>query len=117
AVERLVIEQRIARPGWPPETATADKDLVRAALDIVGLVILGKARRHRRADAGTDENVKGHAALAKRLVDARMRRAKAAAAGGDEADGAAGQKADQAVDVQPVLKRHVVMHEAGQPRE
>ena len=44
-----------------------------------------------------------------------MRRAKAAAAGGDESDGPAGQKPDQALDIDLIFKRHMVMHEARQP--
>ena len=40
-----------------------------------------------------------------------MRGSEAAAAGSDKSNSPAGQKADQTVDVQIVLKRDVVMHE------
>ena len=103
AIERLVIQQRVARPGRPPEAAAFDKNLVGAALEVVGLVIFGKSRRHGGADAGADKDIERHAALAKRLVDAGMRGAEAAAAGRHESDRAAGQEADQAVDIELVL--------------
>ena len=117
AIERLVIQQRIARPGRPPEAAAPDEDLVGAALEMIGLVIFGKARRHRRADAGADEDIEHDAALAERLVDADMRRPKAAAAGGDESERAAGHEPDQAVDIGLILQRDMVMHEARQAGE
>ena len=117
AIERLVIQQRVARPGWPPEAAALDEDLVRAALEILGLEIFGKSGRHGRADAGADKDVEGHAAFAERLVDAGMGGAEAAAAGGDESDRATGQETDQAVDIDLILERDMVMHEAGQARE
>ena len=41
AVERLVIQQRVARPGRPAEAAAFDENLVSAALEVIGLVILG----------------------------------------------------------------------------
>src|SRR5512132_1912363 len=88
-----------------------------AALEMLSLEIFRKAGHHRRADAGADKNVEHHAALTKRLVDTDMGRSEAAAAGGDEADRAAGQKADQAVDIDLILERHVMMHEARQANE
>ena len=42
---------------------------------------------------------------------------KAAAAGGDESDRAAGQETDQAVDIDLILERDMVMHEGGQAGE
>jgi len=33
AIERLVIQQRVSRPGWPAEAAALDEDLVGAALE------------------------------------------------------------------------------------
>src|SRR4051812_22125598 len=84
-IKCLVIQQRVARPGRPAKAAALDEDLVRAAFEVTRLVILSKAGRHRRADAGSDEDVEDHAAFAERLVDAGVRRAEAAAAGRDEA--------------------------------
>ena len=46
-----------------------------------------------------------------------MRRSKTAAAGGDETNRPAGQKTDQAVDIDPVFQGDMVMHEARQPGE
>src|SRR5204862_8037339 len=97
--------------------AAPEKNLVGAALEILGFEIFGKTRRHRAADAGADKDIEPHSALAKRLVDADMRRAKTAAAGGDESDRAAGEKADQAVDIELILERDVVVHEGRQPLE
>src|SRR5262245_36895279 len=94
AIEGLVIKQRVARPGRPPEASASDKDLVRAALEMFGFEVFGKARHHGGADAGANKDIEHHAAFAKRLVDPDMRGAKTAAAGGDEADRATTQKAD-----------------------
>jgi hypothetical protein len=44
-----------------------------------------------------------------------MRRAEAAAAGGHESNGTAGQKPDQPGDIALILQRDMVMHEARQP--
>ena len=66
AIERLVIQQGIARPGRPPEAAAFHEDVVGAALEMIGLVVLGKTRRHRRADAGADKDIEHDAALAER---------------------------------------------------
>ena len=115
AIERLVIQQGVARPGRPPEAAAPDEDIVCAALEILGLEIFGKSGHHGRADAGADKDIEHHAALAKGLVDTDMRRSEAAAAGGDESDRATGQEPDQAVDIDLILERDMVMHEAGQP--
>ena len=117
AVERLVIEQGVARPGWPAKAAALDEDLVGAAFEMVRLEVLGKAGRHRRADAGADKDVEGHAAFAKCLVDAGMGGAETAAAGRDEADRSPREETNQAVDIDLVLQRHMVMHEAGQARK
>src|SRR6266849_4661285 len=117
AIEYLVIQQRVARPGWPPEAAAPDEDLVCAALEILSLEIFRKAGHHRRADAGADKDVEHHAAFAKRLVDTDMRRSEAAATGGDETNRATGQKADQAVDIDLIFERDVMMHEGRQANE
>ena len=82
---------------------------------MLGFEVFRKAGHHGGADAGADEDVEHHAAFAERLVDADMRRAETAAAGGDEAERPATEKADQAVDIDLVLQRDVVMHEGGQP--
>ena len=111
-IERLVIQQGIARPGRPAEAAAPDEDLVGALLEMFGLEVFCKAGRHRRTDTGADKDIEHRAALTKRLVDSDMRRSKAAAAGGDESDGPAGQKPDQAVDIDLIFKRHMVVHEA-----
>src|SRR5580765_6942742 len=89
AIECLMIQQSVARPGRPPEAAAPDEDLMRAALEMLGLEIFRKAGRHRRADTGADKDIEHHAAFAKRLVDTDMRGSKAAAARGDESDRAA----------------------------
>ena len=115
AIERLVIQQRIARPGRPPKASAPDEDLVRAALEMLGFEILGKAGHHGGADAGADKDIEHHAAFAEGLVDPDMRGSKTAAAGGDEADRPAAQKADQAVDIDLVFERDMVMHEGRQP--
>ena len=117
AIERLVIQQGIARPGRPAEAAAPDEDFVGAVFEVFGLEVLCKAGRHRGTDAGADKDIEHRAALAKRLVDPDMRRAKAAAAGGDEPDGPAGQKPDQALDIDLIFERHMVMHEGRQPGE
>src|SRR5205823_9314419 len=118
AIERLVIQQRIARPGRPPKASAPDEDFVRAALEMLGFEIFGKAGHHGGADAGADKDIEHHAAFAKRPVDSDMRSSKTAAAGGDEPDCAAAQKADKAIDVDLVFKRDMMMHErwqTGQP--
>src|SRR5260370_22049325 len=115
AIECLVIQQSVARPGWPPEAAAPDEDLMRAALEMLSLEIFRKTGHHRRADTGADKDVEHHAALAKRLVDTDMRGSEAAAARGDEPNRATGQKTDQAVDIALSFKRDVMMHEVGQP--
>src|SRR5882757_10792571 len=107
-IEHLVIQQRIARPGRPPKTAAPDKNLVGAALEILGFEILCKSSRHGRADAGAHKDIEPHAAFAKRLVDADMGGAKTAAAGGDESNRTAAEEADQAVDIDLILDRDVV---------
>src|SRR4029450_4951247 len=104
AMERLVIQQRIARPGRPPKAPAPDEDLVRAALEMLGFEIFGKAGHHGGADAGADKDIEHHAAFAKRLLDPDMRGSKTAAAGSDEADRAAAQEADQAVDIDLVFE-------------
>src|SRR4029078_2464758 len=114
AIERLVIQQRVSRPGWPAGAAALHENLVGAALEVIGLIILGKTRRHRRADAGADKDVERYAALAKRLVGAGRGGPETAAAGGHEPDRTARQKPDQAVDIDLILERDMVMHEAGQ---
>src|SRR3977135_2888056 len=89
-IERLVIQQGVARPGWPPEAATPDEDLVCAALEILGLEIFCKSGRHGRADAGGDKDIEHHAALTNGLVDPYMRRSEATTAGGNESNRATG---------------------------
>src|SRR3981081_4092695 len=84
SIECLVIQQGVARPGWPPEAATPDEDLVCAALEILGLEIFCNSGRHGRADAGADKDIEHHAALTKGLVDTYMRRSEATTAGGNE---------------------------------
>ena len=82
---------------------------------MLGFEIFGKAGHHGGADAGADEDIEHHAAFAKGLVDSDMRGAKTAAAGGDEADRPAAQETDQAVDIDLIFERDVVMHERRQP--
>src|SRR5258707_12525870 len=110
-----MIQQTVARPGWPPEAAAPDEDLMCAALEMLSLEIFREAGHHRRADTGADKDVEHHAALAKGLVDTDMRRSEAAAASGDESNRATGQKADQAVDIDLIFESDMVMHEGGQP--
>src|SRR6478609_3111401 len=90
---------------------------MRAALEMLSLEIFRKTGRHGRANTGADKDIEHHAAFAKRLVDTDMRGSKTAAARGNEPDRAAGQKADQAVDIDLIFKRDVMMHEARQPNE
>ena len=82
---------------------------------MLGFEIFGKAGHHGGADAGADKDIEHHAAFAKRLVDSDMRGPKTAAAGGDEADRPAAQKADKAVDIDLVFEGDMVMHEGRQP--
>src|SRR6266576_17991 len=84
---------------------------------MLGLEIFRKAGHHRRADTGADKDVEHHAAFTKRLVDTDMRRSEAAATRGDESNRATGQKADQAVDIDLIFKRDMVMHEGRQADE
>src|SRR6267154_6875915 len=117
AIERLVIQQRVSRPGRAAEAAAFDENLVCAAFEVIRLVVLGKTRGHRRADAGPDKDIERYTAFAKRLGDAGMRGPETAAAGRHESDRSPRQKTDQAVDVDLVLERYMVMHEAGQARK
>src|SRR5258708_16862137 len=114
-IERLVIQQGVARPGWPPEAAALDEDIVRAALEILCLQILGKSRHHSRADTGADKDIEHHAALTEGFVDTYMCGSKAAATSGHESNRATGQKAHQTVDSNLIFQRNMVMHEAVQP--
>src|ERR1700748_257052 len=82
-IERLVIQQGVTRPGWPPEAATPNENIVGAALKILGFEVLRKSGRHRRADTGADKDIECHAKLAERLVDPHMRRSQASAAAGN----------------------------------
>src|ERR1700675_2299667 len=91
-IESLVIQQCVARPGWPPEAAALDEDIVCAALKILSLEILCKSRHHSRADTGADKDIEHHAELTKGLVDTYMCGAKATAASGHESNRATGQK-------------------------
>src|SRR5437868_2548737 len=90
---------------------------MRAALEMLSLEIFRKAGHHRRADTGADKDVEHHAAFTKRLVDTDMRRSEAAATRGDETNRATGQKADQAVDIDLIFKRDMMMHEGRQANE
>jgi hypothetical protein len=42
AIERLVIQQGVTRPGWPPEATTPDEDLMCATLEMFGFVFFAK---------------------------------------------------------------------------
>ena len=88
-----------------------------AALEVLSLEIFRKAGHHRRADTGADKDVEHYAALAKRLVNTDMRRSEAAATRGNESNRATGQKADQAVDIDLIFKRDMMMHEGRQANE
>ena len=90
SIECLVVQQGVARPGWPPEAATPDEDIVCAALEILGLEIFRKSGRHGRADAGADKDIEHHTALTKGLVDTYMRCSEAATASGNESNRATG---------------------------
>ena len=101
---------RVAGKRHAPQSAAAHEHLVGAPVDLLGLEQQRKAAEHRRADAGAAENVEDEAALGEGFEDADMGRAETAAAGGDVADRAPGQEAVQALEVEVVLERYVVMH-------
>ena len=117
AIERLVIQQGVTRPGWPPEATTSDEDLLCATLKMFGFVIFCEARRHGRTNAGADKDIEHHAALTKGLVDSHMRGSEASAAGRNESNRSTGQKTDHAVDINLIFKGDMVMQEDGQPSQ
>src|SRR5207245_6681440 len=101
-VEMQVIEQRVARKCVAPESPAGDKDVVDAAVDLLGREPDREAAEHGRARARAAQDVEADAAVRKGLVDADMGRTEPAAAGADEAERAAGQEAVQAPDVRVV---------------
>src|SRR3954447_23903699 len=93
-IERLMIQQGVTRPGRPPEAATPDENIVRAAFKILGFEVLCKSGRHGRADTGANKDIEYHAKLAESLVNPHMRRSQAAAAASDVSDRATRQETD-----------------------
>ncbi len=90
-----VIEQRVARPGVALHRVVGDEDVVRAAVDVVGVLAHGEGADHGRAGRGAADDVELEAALDQRFVESDVRGAQRAAAAGDEAERGAVDEADR----------------------
>ena len=112
-----MIEQAVTGKGDVLEPPAGHEHVVDAPVDLLGREQHGKAADHRGADAGAAEDIEVRAALRKGFEHADMGRAEPAAAGGDVAGRASGQEAMQALEVEVVLQRDVVVHPHVTPGE
>ena len=106
-----VVDQAVARPGVAAHGSVGDEDLVRGAVDVVGVGAHGERRRHRPAARGAAHDVEGEARLQQRLVEPGMRRAVGAAAAGDQPQRRAVDEAIEPGEVAGRIERHVVVHD------
>src|SRR3954469_18696108 len=85
-VESLVVDESVPRHGRAAERTTRDEDVMRAAIDALGIRPAGERRCHRGADARATQHVEIRAGFAEGLVDAEVGAPERSAAARDEAD-------------------------------